>query len=431
MKLFTSLLGAALLLGTLSSGAHAEGFAITEWSARGMSLAGGLVARADDASAVAYNPAGITQLPGTTMMLGSALSLPTGTIETRDGGIITNTDAKKDYWVLPHFYVTHQLNEHFWFGAGLFSRFGLGNGFSGEWPGSAGMIDVAIHTITINPNIVWKINEHLSIAAGLEFTGGDLKLDQHYKGSIASPFGSIPIDNRAKLKGQGGALGANLALHVRFNDQWSAGLTYRSRMALNVHGKARWQKQYGGNPLATPGAPTPLMQNSELHGTMSMPDTISLGLAWKPKPNLSFEADVVYNTWSNYRHLDIYLENPVNTVVIQPKHWRDTWAFSGSVEYKPVDWLALRAGYTYETSPMNYAYADYLVPSNGRQYFTLGTGFFWKKWTLDLAYTFIKVRDLSYDTAAAVSTAYPPTVLPGRSHNVHSHNLGMSLGYTF
>ena len=96
------------------------------------------------------------------------------------------------------------------------------------------------------------------------------------------------------------------------------------------------------------------------------------------------------------------------------------------MEYKPLDWLALRAGYTYETSPMNHANADYLVPSNGRQYFTLGTGFFWNQWTLDIGYTFIKVRDLSYDQAAN-----DLTVLPGRSHNVRAHNVGVSLGYTF
>ncbi len=83
MKHLTSLIGAALVLAVTASGARAEGFGITEWSARGMALAGGMVARADDASAVAYNPAGITQLPGTTLMFGSALSLPSGSIETR------------------------------------------------------------------------------------------------------------------------------------------------------------------------------------------------------------------------------------------------------------------------------------------------------------------------------------------------------------
>ena len=420
MKKITSLVGAALALALTASGARAEGFAISEWSARGMALAGGMVARADDASAVAYNPAGITQIPGTTLMFGSALSMPSGSIETHAGQDVS-TKAKQTYWVLPHFYLTHQMTDSLWLGVGAFPRFGLGNSFPTNWPGSTGLTDVAVTTFTVNPNLVWKVNEHVSVAAGLELTGGTMTLKQHYQAPLP--------DNRSKLTGTGGAVGANLALHLRFNDEWSAGLTYRSRMALNIHGKVRWNKQIGANPLYSQ---VHFMQNADVHGTMTLPDGLALGVAWKPRPDLSFEADVTYMTWSNYRHLNIYLENPASHVLRQDKYWRDNWGFSGSVEYKPLDWLALRAGYTYETSPQNEGYADYLVPVNGRHYFTLGAGFFWKQWTLDLAYTFIPMGDLHYDQSAArLAARKEPTVLPGRSHNVHAHNVGVSLGYTF
>lgn len=418
MKKITSLVGTALALALTASGARAEGFAISEWSARGMALAGGMVARADDAGAVAYNPAGITQIPGTTLMFGSALSMPTGTIETNRDGQHSSTHAKKTYWVLPHFYLTHQMADSLWLGVGAFPRFGLGNSFPGNWPGSTGLTDVALYTFTVNPNIVWKVNEHLSLAAGLELTGGDMTLKQHYQS------GGTSI-NHSKLTGTGGAVGGNLALHLRFNDEWSAGLTYRSRMSLNIHGKARWDRQ---NPI--PGM-TAFMQNSDLHGTMRLPDGLALGVAWKPRPDLSFEADVTYMTWSAYKHLNIHLENPANYVLRQDKYWRDNWGFSGSVEYKPLDWLALRAGYTYETSPVNEGYADYMVPTNGRQYFTLGAGFFWKQWTLDLAYTFITMRDLNYDQSSLHSNPTLPAVLPGRSNSVRAHNVGISLGYAF
>ena len=62
----------ALVLGMASS-AMAEGFALTEWSARGLGLASGMVGRADDVSAIAYNAAGITQLPGVQVMGGMGL----------------------------------------------------------------------------------------------------------------------------------------------------------------------------------------------------------------------------------------------------------------------------------------------------------------------------------------------------------------------
>ena len=63
-----------------SATVRAEGFALNEWSARGVSLAGGLVGRADDVSALAYNAAGITQVPGSHILGGLAFIAPMGTI---------------------------------------------------------------------------------------------------------------------------------------------------------------------------------------------------------------------------------------------------------------------------------------------------------------------------------------------------------------
>lgn len=411
IKIASVALAALLSTGAVTD-ARAEGFAITEWSARGMSLANGLVARADDASAVAYNPAGITQIPGFTFMTGTAVSFPSGSVTTNVNGVWSKTNAKDEYWVIPHFYATYQLNDKFWLGLGIFPRYGLGNNFPNKWAGNRSLTYVAIHTATMNPNIAWKINDYVSVAAGLEITGGQLKLNQVY--DIAPNF-----QNRSTLKGQGATVGANLALHVRFNEQWSAGLTYRSRMNLRVKGDVSWDRQLG--------ALNPMMQNADLYGTLCTPDVFSLGVAYKPLPNLSFEADVFYSMWSNYRSLDIHFRSPISATLSQPKKWKDTWAFALSAEYLPVEWLALRAGYMLETSPINAKNADYLIPSNGRQYFTLGAGVLWDQWTVDLAYTYIKVRDLSFDTAAQY---HPATVYPGKS-KVTAHNVGVSVGYKF
>jgi long-chain fatty acid transport protein len=65
--LFLYLLLAALLIPVT---ANAAGFAIYEWGARGQALSGAMVGRADDPSALAYNPAGMTQLEGKHTMAG-------------------------------------------------------------------------------------------------------------------------------------------------------------------------------------------------------------------------------------------------------------------------------------------------------------------------------------------------------------------------
>lgn len=58
--------------------AWAEGYGLYEYSARGLSLGGAMVARKPDVSCLAYNPALLARLPGTHMMLGASSVTPPG-----------------------------------------------------------------------------------------------------------------------------------------------------------------------------------------------------------------------------------------------------------------------------------------------------------------------------------------------------------------
>ena len=172
------------------------------------------------------------------------------------------------------------------------------------------------------------------------------------------------------------------------------------------------------NPL--PGVHLP---NSDLHGNLNLPDTISFGVMWKPMETLSFEAGTVYTVWSNYRSLNIHVDD--YGTAYSPKNWRDTWGFNVSAEYKALDWLTLRGGYVFETSPMKDSTCDYMTPSNGRHRITAGVGFNWDQWTVDLAYGYLIIKELSYDKSTADG------VLKGRSHNGSSHIAAVSVGYKF
>ena len=117
------LVALGLVTGAVST-ASAEGFAISTLSARGGAFGGGaasgMVARADDASAVAYNPAGLTQVPGTQFMAGLAAVALNLDLDT-DAGWCSNSHQ---VWPIPHAYVSHQLNDEFWIGVGMFTRWG-------------------------------------------------------------------------------------------------------------------------------------------------------------------------------------------------------------------------------------------------------------------------------------------------------------------
>ncbi|MFW6036528.1 MAG: hypothetical protein ACOCPS_01720, partial [Desulfonatronovibrio sp.] len=64
MNLKTVFVAAILVFFVQVGSVYSAGFSLYEWGARGTSMGGTMIGRADDPSAVAYNPAGITQLEG-------------------------------------------------------------------------------------------------------------------------------------------------------------------------------------------------------------------------------------------------------------------------------------------------------------------------------------------------------------------------------
>lgn len=423
-----------LLLSSMAGSALAEGFAMTEWSARGLGLAGGLVGRADDPSALAYNAAGITQLPGTQIMGGVSVIAPYGSIEASyAGGRTHTTHVKPDFWAPFHGYLTHQYNDNVWFGLGVFTRFGLGNSYDGDWFGRYNIYDVALQTVSVVPTVAYKINDMFSVSLGVE------AMYLHLYEGIKVPTASLSPagfkqgpDTDLQVEGTGIGFGIHAGLHMRFNEQWSAGLAYKSQVTQNVYGDAEFSPQ-GKNLLSTLGQ-TPKAYNSGVSGTVQLPDSLAFGVAWKPLDNLSFEVGGIWTRWSTYNSLNIYFDHPSGYRSISEKNWKDGWNFNASVEYKPVDWLALRLGFWHETPVVDAAHADYMLPTNGRDVLTVGTGFKWNDWTLDLAYAHIWIYPVSYDEtdgSGIRGNALNGNITGGKSKNTHADMYSVSLGYTF
>lgn len=414
-----------------SGRALAEGFAIMENSARGMSLAGGLIARGGDASTLAYNPAAMTMLDGTQFQANLAVSQFYWGVDTRDttGKDTGNYHSAHQTWPIPAFYLTHQLNDDVWLGLASYTRFGLGVKYPNNWPGGYNLQSVQLITSSFNPNIAYKINDHLSIAVGAEMMIASMQMRKNLGvyDKLQAGAGLYGDPGDLSINGHGVSFGGNIALHARINDQWSLGLTYRAPMSLKVSGKTRYDNQIGQTQIGqTLGLSR--IQNSKLRGTLHLPDSIGFGVAYKPLENLSFEADAVYTLWSRFQDFNMHMKDPVNYDQNSARYWKNSWTLGLSAEYKPVDWMALRLGFMYETSPMNLGNADYMVPSNGRNYYTAGVGFFYKNWTFDLAYMYIHNHVLDYTLASQNEES---GIVAGRTTHPHAHNFGIGIGYKF
>lgn len=398
------------VLGVTQSGFGA-GFALYEGSARGNALGGAMVGRADDPSALFYNPAGITQLPGLQMMAGFTAITPSTDVEI--GG--KSYGSKDNVWLAPHFYTTYQFSDKLWFGLGLFSPFGLGTEFEKGWPGSANNYNAVIQSVNINPNIAIKLTDKLSIAAGFDAMWFDLKLENR-----ALDLGPQLGYADQTLSGDSFGYGCNIGARYQLFDWMALGLSYRSQITQNVSGTATFE-----GPLKT------LLHftDTDVDGSIRLPDMFFMGITFYPTPDFSFEVGAVWNRWSTYDSLTINyadaLPNGATSVTVK-KNWHDTWRFQTGAEYKAAKWLDLRVGYDFDEEPVNSTYADYLVPANNRHLFSFGPGFHWNNWSLDLSFTYLLITDRT-----VTSSLSPGFVNPSEFENGNAQLYGMSIGYKF
>jgi long-chain fatty acid transport protein len=384
---------------------YGAGFALYEAGARSTSLAGTVVARADDLSAIFYNPAGLVQLPGFQVMAGSTFIFPSTEIVTQLGtNSVSNRMDGGGVPIVPHFFASYQIAERLWLGLGLNSPFGLGVRYPDSWPGSINVTKASIQTMNFNPTMAVKITDYLSAAAGLDIMYFNLEMNRVLPLPLLGP-------QSLNIEGHTWGVGFNLGLLLKPLDYLSIGISYRSQIRQQVNGVSHFQPFNG--------------LDADVSGSIILPDTIFTGIMVRPLEKLSVEAGFIWTHWSLFKSFNLRFDNFLNTLS-EKKDWHDTWRGQLGVEYRVLPWMDLRAGYAYENEPIPDKFADYLVPTAGRRHsFCFGTGFRWQAITLDLAYSLV------YNPDRTISNSQTIGVFPSIYQDRLNQEFILSLGYKF
>ncbi|MCM0754152.1 outer membrane protein transport protein [Desulfovibrio aminophilus] len=387
--------------------AGAAGFALYEYSARGNGMAGALAAtQRPDASAVAYNPATLTQLTRPQAMVGTTVITPTATV-VRNG---VDQKIKDQSFVVPHAYYVQPLSEKVVLGIGEFTRFGLGTKYPYDWGGAAKMYDVLFESYSVAPTLAFRCTDDLSIGVGLEVMKASVDIRRH----IAA--GGSDFDMH--LQSEGVAIGGNISALYKFNEEWAAGLVIRTPMDL-----------YGSGTVSYSGAraaPFNAYREGDMSMTTTLPDSYTLAVSWTPNEQFSMEAGATFTRWEQYDNFKYDFDNNPPADTTDWKYWRNVWRLNVGAEYWATDWLAVRAGYVWDQEPIRDGYEDYMVPGNDRQMVTSGLGFKWDSLTLDLSYQYLWAKNR--DNFAISEPFATPNV---SFKDNHVHLIGATVGYLF
>lgn len=365
MMRFSAMLTVCLFL--LDTGLQAGG-PIHGAKAGGMGSAFSAVA--DDASAVAFNPAGLVNLKGFQVYGGGVAVIPSTTYENESG---QSERTKSKAFYPPYLYLSHDLGrKDLAIGLGLYSPFGIG----GRYWDDDGLtryvsIESTIATFCVNPVAAWRVKPWLSLAGGPCY----LLVKNTAKRMINQSQLSQP-DAKFSTDGDGDGWGYTLGGLISPAPGWSIGLYYRNEVKASLSGDAKitgiapqLQGAFGGTSFKT-----------NMSTDVTFPQAATLGIAWKPNERLTFAFDADWADWNCFEQqkLDFETEVPAAglTDITVPMDWESSYMYSLGVDYRLTNDLSVRAGYMYGITQVPEDTLSPAAPESDSQCVSLGVG--WK-----------------------------------------------------
>lgn len=396
----TSFVGLIAL--TSSASLLAAGFQLIEQNASGIGNAyAGSAAIAENASTIFYNPAGMTELKEREISMGMSLVRPSFKFHNSSALVpplvgappLAGNGGDGGSWAaLPNGYIAWALNKDVHLGLGLGAPFGLKTQYDKNWVGSAHSIKFDIKTYNINPSIAWRVNDRVSLGAGLNY----MFMEAEYTKNAILPISLAPLvltSRPAKLKADNGAWGWNVGALFKLSEATRLGLSYRSKVkqeltgSLDIQGLVKYKSK----------------------AALELPDTAIISLTHQVNDRWQLLGDVSWTGWGSLPKADIIDTTTGALLQRLDTSFQDVWRYALGANYQLNPALKLKFGIAYDQSPVpDKEHRLVSLPDNDRLWLSFGTQ--WKKSkdsTLDFGATYIQMQNTKIDNNGNLNL--PPT----------------------
>ncbi|MHA6613623.1 outer membrane protein transport protein [Photobacterium damselae] len=392
-------LAAAVALG-LTSNAMAAGFQLAEYSATGLGRAfAGEAAMADNASTQFRNPAMLTYLEGTQISTGAIYVDPNidvnGNLQL-NGNTIDSTSANNiaNSAVVPNFYFSRPLNDKFTLGLAVGTHFGMRTDLGTNFTGSMFGNQAEVHTVEINPNLAYKINDQFSVGAGVRYVIGKGHFGAALPSSSPGLLAGVAGQDLKYMEGDDSSWGWQAGAAWQINPANRIGVSYHSAVKLDLTGHANGlaftMAKYGPSALMKPGASTKRYAGSL---PLELPASAEIASFHQITDALAIHASVNWTDWSAFEKLEANIPSLGGQVPIKQENWKDNYRFAIGTTYQLNSKVTLRSGIAYDTAAVNDANRTQTIPETDRTWYSIGAGYKWSEnLTFDTALTYIHAK---------------------------------------
>ena len=469
-----------------SLSAEAAGFSYSGVGVKARAMGGAFRGLADDWSAASYNPAGLAFLKSSELNVSLGTYAPgvsyVPDLEARGHDLGFRSGQKRypfdDAFPIPSIAgIAVPTGAPGWaLGAAIFwqqdvnykwdlysSPFGYNNDHYFAKENFRTDMDV----IDFHPVVAHKINDNLSVGAGLSLTSGDLVYRRvlFIPNPLGAPANNYPYNNflaDLQIDGKGFAVGGNAGVLWRINDKLSLGVSGQTPITIPLKGNSQinmvWPRNHAlaNNPSQpyvvvgndtlpadrffsgnySPGHSAASQDQRKFNMDLQLPGQLGAGLGWKASDRLTLAFDAVVTFWSIVEKWTIVMsDSGLDTrvgylkEVNVPFGWKNQVRISGGAEYVATSSLLVRCGLYYDgTAAPDSTFSPLFSDVGNKVGVTLGgaytiNGHFELSAAQDLG--FYSKRDVANPAAGVGQTIYP-----GEYRSFRTETL-LSMSYRF
>ena len=264
-------------------------------------------------------------------------------------------------------------------GIGICTPFGSRAQWPDDWKGQFLIREINLKTIFIQPTVTFRVTDQIGIGAGFVYATGGFSLRK-----------GVPVQNQSAEYGEGvldgdaSGMGYNVGIYFRANNMWSAGISYRSSVTVNV--------ESGSADFTVPNSLAEYFPSTTFNTTLKLPQVLNAGIGctngrWK------YAADFNYIGWSSYDSLRIDFADNTDKLsdIASAREYRNSWIARIGAEYQINGRFTVRGGTYFDKSPVQDGYLTPETPDADRIGVTCGLStVISKNFTIDLSCLFVE-----------------------------------------
>ena len=403
-----------------------------------------------------------------------------------------------------HVYFNYKPTERLAVGLGFYTPYGSSMNWGDNWSGAHLVQEINLTAFTFQPTVSYKICDRLSVGAGLTVSWGNFDLSrsllsptmrrglisgtidpgiakaqagiaqlesviaalpdgaqkeayqqqlQQTQGTLQTLEGAKGYLNStmnrslvsAKLQGDSDvAVGVNAGFLWDITDEWSVGMTWRSRLNMKV-GKGHATMNIDPQAAALIAKLGELKPDTELipgldkgtfNAELPLPTTVTWAVSFRPAVKWELAVDLQWTGWSAYKALNVAFNEKELGIkpIYSVKNYSNTLAFRFGAQYRATDFITARMGMYVDESPVSSDYLNPETPSMTKVSYTAGLSLRPTKFmSIDLAYCYVSSADPERTGSYPLYGYTDGNLEEGFSGNytLHANVFSIGVGFSF